>query len=88
MPKKQCVKRNKLPHATLLFYRNERYNLSSVVDYQALNKITKMNNAPYPSTDWMFVRVGHTKVFSKIDLKLEIHQIRMSTEDVKKDGIQ
>lgn len=55
-----------------------------MVDYRALNRITKRNNAPLPRCDEMFDRLGEATVFSKMDLKVGFHQIRVQASDVEK----
>ena len=58
--------------------------LRGVVDYRALNRITKRNNAPLPRSDEMFDLLGEAKVFSKMDLKTGFHQIRVRDKDIEK----
>lgn len=55
-----------------------------VVDYRALNKISKRNSTPITRPDEMYDRFGGSKYFSKIDLKTGSHQIRMSERDIEK----
>lgn len=55
-----------------------------MIDFRALNRITKKNHAPIPRTDEMFERFSEAKVFSKMDLKSGYHQTRLRTEDIKK----
>lgn len=61
--------------APLLFAKEKGGSLRSVVDYKALNKITKLNSAPIPRIDEMFGRLGKARYFSKLDLKSGFHQI-------------
>jgi len=63
-------------------HKNNR--LRGVVDFRALNRITKINSSPLPRTDEMFDRLGKARVFSKMDLKTGFHQIRMSPNDIEK----
>ena len=54
------------------------------MDYRALNRITKRNNAPLPRSDEMFDRLGGARYFSKLDLKTGFHQIRVKPEYIEK----
>ncbi len=54
------------------------------MDYRALNRITKRNNALIRRSDEMFDMHGNAKVFSKMDLKTGFHQIRVRPEDIEK----
>ena len=78
------MRRSKSPFcASVLVVKSKRV-LRTVVDYLALNRITKKNNAPLPRTDEMFHRLGHARIFSKLDLKTGFHQIRVRPEDIEK----
>ena len=82
--KKGKIRRSKSPYGAPLFFVKEPDKLRGVVDYRALNRITKRNNAPIPRSDEMFDRIGGARVFSRLDLKTGFHQIRMKPEDVEK----
>ena len=70
--------------APLFFAKQPGRPLRGVVDYRALNAITKRNNAPLPRTDEMFDRFGGAKYFTKMDLKTGFHQIRVREIDIEK----
>ena len=70
--------------APLFFAKQPGRPLRAVVDYRALNRITKKNNAPLPRADEMFDRIGGCKYFTKMDLKTGFHQIRVKAEDIEK----
>lgn len=78
------IRRSKSPYGAPLFFVKEKDKLRGVVDYRALNRITKRNNTPIPRTDEMFDQLGKAKYFSKLDLKTVFHQIRIKEEDVEK----
>ena len=83
--KKGKIRPSKLPYGALLFFVKEKdKNLRVVVDYRALNLITKKNNAPLPRSDEMFDLLGEAKLFSKMDLKTGFPQIREKPEYIKK----
>lgn len=62
----------------------EEQRLRDVVDYRALNRITKKNNSQLPQTDEMFDHLGKAKVFSNMDLKTGFHQISVKLKGIKK----
>ena len=82
--KKGKIRPSKSPYGAPLFFVKEKDKLRGVVDYRALNRITKRNNAPLPRSDEMFDRLGGAKYFSKLDLKTGFHQIRVKPEDIEK----
>jgi Reverse transcriptase (RNA-dependent DNA polymerase) len=79
------IRPSKSPYgAPLFFVKYGNKPIRGVVDYRALNRITKKNNAPLPRSDEMFDGLGGARVFSKLDLKTGFHQIRLKPEDVEK----
>lgn len=78
------IRRSSSPYGAPLFFVKEGDKLRGVVDYRALNRITKRNNAPIPRSDEMFDRIGGAKYFSRLDLKTGFHQIRVRNEDIEK----
>ena len=85
LPKKGKIRPSRSPFgAPLFFVKTKDKELRGVVDYRALNRITKRNNAPLPRSDEMFDRPGGPKVFSKLDLKTGFHQIRFRPDHIEK----
>ena len=82
--RKKKIRRSKSPFGASLFFAKHNGKLRAVVDYRALNRITKRNNTPLPRADEMFDRLGEARVFSKLDLKTGFHQIRVQPEDIEK----
>lgn len=70
-----------------LFFVRQKGELRGVIDYRALNQITKKKKAPIPRIDEMMDRLGQAKIFSKIDLKTGLHQIRIKPCDIEKTAI-
>ena len=58
------------------------------IDYRWLNKKTVKNRYPLPLLEEMFDRLGHAKVFSKIDLKSGYWQILVRPGDVQKTAFK
>ena len=54
------------------------------MDYRPLNVVTTKNKYPLPCIDILFDQLARAKVFSKIDLRLGYHQIKIRPEDVPK----
>lgn len=79
------IRPSKSPYGALLFFvKDNDKPMLVVVDYCALNSITKRNNAPLPRSHEMFDRLGGACNFSKLDLKTGFHQNRVKPEDIKK----
>ena len=54
------------------------------VDYRPLNAVTIKNKYPLPRIDTLFDQLAGGKVFSKIDLHLGYHQIKIRQQDIPK----
>ncbi|GJY54786.1 putative reverse transcriptase domain-containing protein [Tanacetum coccineum] len=55
------------------------------IDYQELNKLTVKNRYPLPRIDDLFDQLQGSSVYSKIDLRLGYHQLRVCEGDILKD---
>jgi hypothetical protein len=54
------------------------------VDYWPLNAITNKNKYPLPHIDILFDQLADARAFSKVDLRLGYHQIKIRPENVPK----
>jgi hypothetical protein len=54
------------------------------IDYRSLNEVTIKNKYPLPQIDDLFNQLQGAKYFSKIDLRLGYHQLRIKEADVQK----
>ncbi|GJR91199.1 putative reverse transcriptase domain-containing protein [Tanacetum coccineum] len=52
------------------------------IDYRELNKLTVKNRYPLPRIDDLFDQLQGSSVFSKIDMRLGYHQLRIREEDI------
>ena len=56
------------------------------VDYQELNKVTIKNRYLLPRIDDLFNQLQGYCVFSKIDLRLGYHELKVKPEEVSKSA--
>jgi hypothetical protein len=54
------------------------------VDYRSLNDVTIKNKYPLPRIEDLFDQMRGAKVFSKIDLILGYHQMKIRPSDILK----
>jgi hypothetical protein len=50
-------------------------------DYQPVNRKTKSDRYPTPTPEELFDAVGHSRVFSTLDLRSGYHQLPLMVED-------
>ena len=67
-----------------LFVKKKDDSLRMCVDYRPLNEVTVKNKYPLPRIDILFDQLVGAKFFSKIDLRLGYHQIKIREEDIRK----
>lgn len=67
-----------------LFVKKKDDTLRMCVDYRPLNAVTIKNKYPLPRIDILFDQLSGARVFSKIDLRLGYHQIKIQEEDILK----
>lgn len=63
-------------------------SLRLCIDYRQLNKVTVKNKYPLPRIDDLFDQLQGTQCFSKIDLRLGYHQLKIRDEDVLKTAFR
>jgi hypothetical protein len=70
--------------APILFVNKKDGSRRMCVDYRSLNKVTIKNKYPLPRIEDLFDQMRGATLFSKIDLRLGYHQLKIQTEDIPK----
>ncbi|KAL4022975.1 hypothetical protein IC575_016721 [Cucumis melo] len=68
--------------APVLFVKKKDGSIRLCIDYRELNKVTVENRYPLPMIDNLFDQLQGATVFSKIDLRLGYHQLRIRDSDI------
>ena len=72
----------------MLFVKKKDGTWRLCVDYRQLNKVTIRNKYPLPRIDDLFDQLQGATVFSKINLRLGYHQLRIRESDVPKTSFR
>ena len=70
--------------APILFVKKKDGSLRLCIDYRQLNRVTIHNQYPLPKIDKLFDQLQGSRVYSKIDLRMGYHQLRVQEGDVLK----
>ena len=70
--------------APVLFVKMKNGSMRLCIDYRELNKRTVKSKYPLPCIEFLFDQLREATVFSKIDLRLGYHQIKIKNEDTTK----
>jgi hypothetical protein len=70
--------------APVLFVEKKDGTRRMCIDYRAQNEVTIKNNYPLPRIEDLFNQLRGASVFSKIDLRLGYHQLRIRPSDIPK----
>lgn len=63
--------------APVLFVKKKDGTMQLCIDYRELNKVTIKNKYPLPRIDDLFDQLQGSQIFSKIDLRLGYHQLKV-----------
>ncbi|GKF24942.1 putative reverse transcriptase domain-containing protein, partial [Tanacetum coccineum] len=74
--------------APVLFVKKKDGSFRMCIDYQEHNKLTVKNHYLLPRIDDFFNQLQGSSVYSKIDLRLGYHQLRLQEEDIQKTAFQ
>ncbi|GKB37488.1 retrotransposon protein, putative, ty3-gypsy subclass, partial [Tanacetum coccineum] len=74
--------------APVLFVKKKDGLFQMCIDYRELNKLTVKNHYPLPRIDDLFDQLQGSSVYSKIDLRLGSHQLRVREEDIPKTAFR
>nr|GEX52391.1 putative reverse transcriptase domain-containing protein [Tanacetum cinerariifolium] len=74
--------------APVLFVKKKDGSFRMCIDYHELNKLTIKNRYPLPRIDDLFDQLQGSSVYSKINLRLGYHQLRVRNEDIPKTAFR
>jgi hypothetical protein len=72
--------------APVLFVEKKDGTKRMCIDYRSLNEVTIKNKYPLPRIEDLFDQLRGASVFSKIDLRLGYHQLRIQPSDIPKNA--
>jgi hypothetical protein len=70
--------------APVLFVRKKDGSLRLCINYRQLNKVNIKNKYPLPQINDLFDQVGGAKIFSKLYLRSQYHQVTIKDQDINK----
>ena len=74
--------------APVLFAKKKDKTLRLCIDYKQLNRVTIKNRYPLSRIDDLFDQLRGARVYSKIDLRIGYHQLRVREIDIHKTAFR
>ena len=74
--------------ASVLFAKKKDKTLRLCIDYRQLNKVTIKNRYSLPRIDDLFDQLRGARVYSKMDLRIGYHQLRVGEADIPKTAFR
>ncbi|GJV86095.1 putative reverse transcriptase domain-containing protein [Tanacetum coccineum] len=74
--------------APVLFVKKKDGSFQMCIDYRKLNKLIVNNRYPLPRIEDLFDQLQGSRVYSKIDLRSDYHQLRVREEDISKTAFR
>nr|GEY85508.1 putative reverse transcriptase domain-containing protein [Tanacetum cinerariifolium] len=74
--------------APVLFVKKKDGSFQMCIDYRELNKLTVKNRYPLPRIDDLFDQLQGSSIYSKSDLRLGYHQLRVQEADIPKTAFK
>ena len=74
--------------APVLFSKKKDKTLRPCIDYRQLNRVTIKNRYPLPRIDDLFDQLRGARVYSKVDLRTDYHQLRVRETDIPKTTLR
>ncbi|GKB43797.1 putative reverse transcriptase domain-containing protein [Tanacetum coccineum] len=74
--------------APILFVKKKDGSFRMCIDYRELNKLTVKNHYPLPRIDDLFDQLQGSSIYSKIDLRLGYHQLRVREQDIPRTAFR
>ena len=65
-----------------MFAKKKDKTLRMCIDFRQLNRVTIKNRYPLPRIDDLFDQLREARVYFKIDLHTEYHQLRVREADI------
>ena len=74
--------------ASVLFSKKKDETLRLYIDYRQLNRVTIKNRYLLPRIDDLFDQLRGVRVYSKIDLRTDYHQLRVREANIPKTSFR
>ena len=74
--------------APVLFVKKKDKTIQLCIEYRQLNRVTIKNQYPLPRIDDLFDQLRGARVYSKIDLRIGYHQLRVRETDIPKTAFR